>query len=221
MDLATICALPNFFFVRTGYAGRALRKLLTMCEIQASSSGNFFISIEDLKFEEYITAIVHLFLKVHEENNSPVSRAFCLLFSQLKLQGSKSLSALCPPVSGRDEHQDLSSTIKATLAASSGVAPSTKEPGSTNLPSLMTAAPVDLTSHVVGVHQNQPVGQESLILDQQAMPATNPGFQLDLPSWLQTDSKNTTMSDVDVLGFFDQGFGFDDLEMYNFDDISF
>ncbi|KAK5023594.1 hypothetical protein LTS07_009102 [Exophiala sideris] len=220
MDLDTLCALPNFFFVRTGYAGRALRKLLFICETQARASGEFLINIEDLKFDEYTSAIVQLFLKTHEENNSPISRAFCLLFSQIKLQGSKTLNSHCPPISGIDEHQDLSSTVTATLAAGSGASSTNGQvnPSSTDLPSTKNTAPINLTSHIVG---DQSINHESTVFGQQIMPAVDPGPQMDLPLWLQTDANNTAMSDVDVLQYFDQGFGFDDLEMFNFDDINF
>ncbi|KAI1608581.1 hypothetical protein EDD36DRAFT_103945 [Exophiala viscosa] len=221
MDLTTVCALPNFFFVRTGYAGRALRKLLSICETQTNSTGDFLIDIDDLKFDEYTAAIVQLFLKTHEENNSPVSRAFCLLFSQIKLQSSKTLTTHCFPMSGNDEHQDLSSTVTATLAAGSGAsssAPRSANPVGTDLLSTRANMPIDMTSRTVG---DQSISHESAALGQQTMPTINPGQQLDFPLWLQTDANNAAMSDVDVLQYFDQGFGFDDLEMYNFDDINF
>jgi hypothetical protein len=94
MDLDTACTVPNLFFVRTGYAARALRKLLNICDSQAEFEGSSHIDVRNLKFEEYLNSIIHLLVTVHSENNATIPRAFALVMTQIKTQAIESSKLL-------------------------------------------------------------------------------------------------------------------------------
>jgi hypothetical protein len=97
MEIESICALPNLFFVRTGYAARALLKLLNICDSQMEYEGRSHVNVQDLKFEHYMDTMIELLIEVQSRCSTHVAKAFRGVFSQIRNQGihsSKSLQAL-------------------------------------------------------------------------------------------------------------------------------
>jgi hypothetical protein len=117
IDIAEACTLPNLFFVRTGYAARALRKLLNICDSQAEFEGRSHIDIKDLKFEYYLDLIIALLGRVHSTSGSTTARAFGLVLLQIRTQAresSKLLSGLPNPknIDRAETYLDLAANIK-------------------------------------------------------------------------------------------------------------
>jgi hypothetical protein len=99
MDIDSVCALPNLFFVRTGYAARALLKLLNICDSQTEYEGRSHVNVQDLKFEHYMDTMIELLTEVQSRCSTHVAKAFWGVFTQIRNQGvhsSKSLQILKP-----------------------------------------------------------------------------------------------------------------------------
>ncbi|KIY02312.1 uncharacterized protein Z520_02450 [Fonsecaea multimorphosa CBS 102226] len=209
-DLASICTLPNIFFVRTGYAARALRKLLNICDSQAEFEGRSHIDVQDLKFEEYLTAIIDVLRRVHAQTNSIVARAFCLVLSQIKTQGlnsSRLLSVL--------KQADNAAAIRSAV-------------GPTPVPSMPSIERFDClhSDESQQSHETEPLAygfggltsvpptraqlpQEQTLLDAQT--------QAKSAQWLENDTDDAFMSGIDVLQWFEQDLAFDDPAAYDYD----
>ncbi|OAP56273.1 hypothetical protein AYL99_09452 [Fonsecaea erecta] len=210
MSLVSICSLPNIFLVRTGYAARALRKLLNICDSQAEFEGRSHIDVRDLKFEEYLTAIIDVLRRVHALSNSVVARAFCLVISQIKTHGLNSSRLL--------------STIKQTdntATSQSGVSPT-----------LVSSLPSDKRFDHPCVHadkNHQADRTESQAYDfgnLTSIPPTQPSqnqvpvdtqIQAESAQWLENDTDDAFMSGIDVLQWFEQNLAFDDPAAYAYD----
>ncbi|KAK6386776.1 hypothetical protein LTS17_000038 [Exophiala oligosperma] len=217
MDISTLATLPNFFLVRTGYAARALRKLLSICENQAALTGQFQINVKDLKFEEYMTSLIHLLARIHEETNAHVARAFCLVITQIKQHGLKSLkpsiftdcTAKLPQIDAQLEKEGFQG---------SGFGPSTTGP-----PKVATTASAisgkqmpsisEVSYGAVSAPPQMPLElQSSSWLDSTATGGS-------LPLW-QAGSFDAGMTGDD-LQWFEQDFPFDDIEMYPIEDPNY
>ncbi|KIW34911.1 uncharacterized protein PV07_01653 [Cladophialophora immunda] len=210
IGFASMCSLPNIFFVRTGYAARALRKLLNICDSQAEFEGRSHVDVRDLKFEEYLTAIIDVLRRVHAQNNSVVARAFCLVLSQIKTQGLNS-SKLLSAMKRADEAATTRSRVSPTSASSM---PSNER---FDLPCL----------HSDESQQSQRT--ESLTYDSgdlnSAPPPQLPHDQIPLDAqtqaksaqWLENDTDDAFMSGIDVLQWFEQDLAFDDPAAYDYD----
>ncbi|OQV00916.1 Fungal specific transcription factor domain-containing protein [Cladophialophora immunda] len=210
LRFASMCSLPNIFFVRTGYAARALRKLLNICDSQAEFEGRSHVDVRDLKFEEYLTAIIDVLRRVHAQNNSVVARAFCLVLSQIKTQGLNS-SKLLSAMKRADEAATTRSRVSPTSASSM---PSNER---FDLPCL----------HSDESQQSQRT--ESLTYDSgdlnSAPPPQLPHDQIPLDAqtqaksaqWLENDTDDAFMSGIDVLQWFEQDLAFDDPAAYDYD----
>jgi len=220
MDLTTLCTLPNFFLVRTGYAARALRKLLSICENQAALTGHFQINVQDLKFDEYMTSLIHLFARIHEENSHHVARAFCLVISQIKAHGLRSLkapnftNACIDDIREINEKLDKDSAARAGFTASNLKQPTLSIRNTARSEALMPQTPAMPGGLIAEPWQMAP-GQQSLGSFNSAAP------QPDLPLWLQGGTNDSTMSGDDVLQWFEHDFAFDDLEMYGRGDMNY
>ena len=199
MDVATACQLPNLFFVRTGYAARALRKLLNICDSQAEYEGHPHINVEDLKFEEYLDAIIALLGKVHTENNSTIARAFGLVLTQIKTQASTS-SKLLSLTKRANESQSVDPKFDPTSDFSIGSKESYEHPclqlGKVSEPSLL-GIPDTASYGSPGVLPEQPVSFSGPLLQQP---------HSDLNQWQQNAADDTFMSGIDVLQWFEQDF---------------
>ncbi|OAG36470.1 hypothetical protein AYO21_09363 [Fonsecaea monophora] len=210
MDLAILCSLPNVFFVRTGYAARALRKLLSICDSQAEFEGRSHIDVRDLKFEEYLTAIVDVLRRVYAQNNSVVARAFCLVLSQIQTQGLNS-SRLLAAMAQADPA--ASNKARAALTPASSMPPDER----VGLP-------------CIRAHESQQShGTDSLVYDSSNLNSVPPAplHHQQTPLGAQTQSQNTQMLEndmddafmggIDVLQWFGQDLAFDDTAGYDYD----
>ncbi|EXJ87163.1 hypothetical protein A1O3_04122 [Capronia epimyces CBS 606.96] len=185
MDLATVCALPNMFFVRTGYAAWALRKLSTICESQAQANGQFSLDTKDLKFEEYLSSFIELLAKVHAETGSQVVRAFYIVMTQIKAHAAAGKAGVneFPP---RCPERPASSHLKPVDSASQQLDPT---------------IPVD-AEPVILPPQSQLDGRTPYFLQQ------------GMPSWAQGGFDDSVMSSLEALQWLDQDFVFEDNPMY-------
>ncbi|EXJ62053.1 hypothetical protein A1O7_02486 [Cladophialophora yegresii CBS 114405] len=198
-DIATASTLPNLFFVRTGYAARALRKLLNICDSQAEYEGRSHIDVRDLKFEEYLNSIIALLAKVHSENNSTVARAFGLVLAQIKaqaLESSKLLSAVRLPgdSSGIDPKLDPDSTFSI----------GTKGPCDDPCYQLLGSAAVSRPDFATGTPFAAPP-----TLPIQPPPVAgplHPQAQVHPTPWQENDADDEFMTGIDVLQWFEQDF---------------
>ncbi|KIW19322.1 hypothetical protein PV08_03616 [Exophiala spinifera] len=216
MDISTLVTLPNFFLVRTGYAARALRKLLNICEHQGAVTGQFPINSKDLKFEEYMTSIIRLLARIHEETNSQVARAFYLVITQIKQHGIKShhfsLFANCPAMLPRiDTELDKEGFRDSGIALNST--------GRLGVATTVGAASGEQLHSVSQASYAIPDAPAQIPLEQQ-----NPSWfdssaaAGSLPSWQEAGTFDAGMS---YLQWFEQDFPFDDLEMYGMEDMSY
>ncbi|KAJ4536258.1 hypothetical protein HRR78_008512 [Exophiala dermatitidis] len=205
MNLTTLCALPNMFFVRTGYAAWALRKLLNVCESQPFAEGQFTINTEDLKFEEYLSALIETLARVCEQNNSHVVRAFYVVMTQIKAQASKSSDATNrADISTRDVQQILQTGC--VDGSQSGSAP-TKVSDSAS----QRSCPAENTNFRAS--NNEPIiSPQQLQLDAYLQSDQ----QLGVPSLVQANMDDSAMTGIEALQWFDQDFAFDDLQPYRF-----
>ncbi|KAL2428719.1 hypothetical protein ABEF95_005350 [Exophiala dermatitidis] len=205
MDLTTLCVLPNMFFVRTGYAAWALRKLLNVCESQPLAEGQFTISTEDLKFEEYLSALIETLARVSEQNNSHVVRAFYVVMTQIKAQASKTSNA--PDgvdISTREVQQVLQTGC--VNGSQPSTAP-TKSSGSVS----QRLRPAETTNF--GAPNTEPIiSSQQLQLDAYLQSDQ----QLGAPSLAQANMDDSAMTGIEALQWFDQDFAFDDLQPYRF-----
>lgn len=199
MDVATACTLPNLFFVRTGYAARALRKLLNICDSQAEFEGRSHINVEDLKFEEYLEAIIALLGKVHAENSSTVARAFGLVLTQIKTQAltSSKLLSMTKRANGTekvdpkfDPNSDFSIGVKEPYDHPCLQLGKISEPSMVDMPDTTSYGPP-------GSLPDQPASFDGSLLQQP---------QSDLNQWQQIDANDAFMSGIDVLQWFEQDF---------------
>jgi hypothetical protein len=218
MDVATVCTLPNFFFVRTGYAARALRKLLSICESQVAATGQPHIDMNDLKFDEYMNSLIELFAKVYAQNNSHVVRAFCCVLTQIKTQGLKSLRGYCfrdglhgGPDSLEPDNDPPSAPGLLTARLSGSTEYLSRTRAQLGLPDSHA-----LDESASGLPASLPVVQPSSFDAQ----TNDPAIQSDLSLWLQVDSSESAMSGTDMLQWFEQDFAFDDLDMLGLDGIN-
>lgn len=218
MDISTLATLPNLILVRTGYAARALRKLLSICENQAALTGQFQINVKDLKFEEYMTSLIHLFARIHEETNAHVARAFCLVITQIKQHGLKSLkpsmftdcTAKLPQIDAQLENEGFHGLgFGPTSMGQPGVATTASATSGKQMPS-MTEVSYGIASAPAQMPREQ---QNSNWFD-----STMAGGSALL--WQQAAPFDAGMTGDD-LQWFEQDFPFDDLEMYGVEDTSY
>ena len=234
LPVATACMVPNLFFVRTGYAARALRKLLNICDSQAEFEGKAHIDVRDLRFEEYLTKLISLLAKVHSENNATIPRAFGLVLMQIKsqaMQSSKLLQSIRPPEESGDtkkkeedpeatfslEPEDLNDprcplpTVTKRILSTTAT-PSTN-PSNTPFP---PAPPKGLTSNTSP-------------LPPRALPETylpfalplDPQLQMDPSQWHRADDQDDAfMTGIDVLQWFEQDFALDAAGLVEYDGVS-
>jgi hypothetical protein len=197
-DFAITCTLPNLFFVRTGYAARALRKLLNICDSQAEFEGRSHIDIQDLKFEEYLNSIIALLAAVHAENSATIPRAFYLVLTQIKTQAresSKLLSTIKPADDSVENNKmgDLPSTMSMR-----------SEPY--DHPCLLLEKTHDLThGNTVGTEISDLSGP----LPVQPSPLDgplHPQAYKDASQWQHNDQDDEFMTGIDVLQWFEQDF---------------
>ncbi|KAK5301830.1 hypothetical protein LTR14_000075 [Exophiala xenobiotica] len=220
MDLTALCTLPNFFLVRTGYAARALRKLLSICENQAALTGQFQINVQDLKFDEYMTSLIHLFARIHEENSQHVARAFCLVISQIKAHGLRSLkapdftNACMDDIRESNEKFDKDSAALRGFATTSVGQPTLSIGNTARTDASMPPAPT-FSAGLTTEPWQMALGQPSFGAFDSAAPLP------DLPLWLQVAANDSTMSGEDVLQWFEHDFAFDDLEMYGIGNMNY
>jgi hypothetical protein len=197
MDLAMACALPNLFFVRTGYAARALRKLLNICDSQAEYEGRSHMDVRDLKFEEYLNSIITLLGRVHSENNSTVARAFGLVLAQIKaqaLESSKLLSTIKLPDDG--------SSINPKFDPNSNFSIGSRGPYDHPCLQLGKIEAVSQPDYQSGAPFVAP-----LTVPGQAPPVIgplHPQAQIDMSQWPQNDASDAFMTGIDVLQWFEQ-----------------
>ena len=221
MDLGTLCTLPNLFFVRTGYAARSLRKLLTICESQARAGGQFRIDTKDLKFVEYMTSLADVFSKVHAANNSQVARAFSMVLSQMRAQalkpsgmppgvGISELGISDDPPSARSQTNTKTRTRQLSMPQ---VLPSQLRTGEGG------SGPVYLTNDLPYYATSQP---QNMPLPQQDFdPSINFGSQPQTASWFQGEVGDSYMTGLDVLQWFGQDFMFDGVSTFGYDDTTY
>lgn len=215
MDLKTLCALPNMFFVRTGYAAWALRKLLRICRCQTHAKGQFSIGIEDLKFEQYLTPLIELLARVHAQNNSHVVRAFYIVMTQIKAQELKS---------SKDPHSEgFAAEIPKAMPRNDGFsvhhAPH-RRPLSSSIDTPSTSESQRL--HPTGGVDHGALGPESAISFEQVQldAPIQQAPQQDLPLWIPGDFDPSVMASIEALQWLDQDFAFEDVPMYGIDDIN-
>lgn len=218
MSLPTLCILPNLFYVRTGYAARTLRKLLNICESQAEVAGQSNISIADLRFEEYMDLLIHLFAKVHAENSSHIVRAFCMVLTQIKAQGLK----LSKPGTFFDCTKDTTSKIDPGSTASSSSTPLLTRQSDAP-PNELSMSDMQHPGFISDLPLFQPSGQPSNPSPGQQLVGipVEMAFQPDLPVWLQNEPNDFAMTGNDFFQWFQQDFTFDDLEQFDRDDLTF
>ncbi|KIW87089.1 uncharacterized protein Z519_12386 [Cladophialophora bantiana CBS 173.52] len=210
MGLPSLCNLPNIFFVRTGYAARALRKLLNICDSQAEFEGRSQIDVRDLKFEEYLTSIIDLLRRVHTQNNSVVARAFCLVLSQIKAQGLNS-SRLLSAMKQADNTATTGSRVSPSSASSM---PSNER---FDLPCLRTDErqqphQTEFLDYSSVNPTGAPPAQSS-----HSQTSLEPHTQTKDAQWLQNDTDDAFMSGIDVLQWFEQDLAFDDPGAFDYD----
>ena len=198
LDVATACTLPNLFFVRTGYAARALRKLLNICDSQAEFEGRSHIDVKDLKFEEYLNAIIALLSRIHAESSSTVARAFGMVLTQIltqALESSKLLSSI--------KRVDKSNGVDANFDPDSDFLIGSKEPF--NHPCLQLGRipdPQPSDAHADTIYGDpDTLGSQNVAVE---APPHQPGF--DATQWQSNDSNDAFMSGIDVLQWFEQDF---------------
>jgi len=210
MGLASICTLPNIFFVRTGYAARALRKLLNICDSQAEFEGRSHIDVRDLKFEEYLTAIIDVLKRVHAQNNSVVARAFCLMLSHVRTQGlnsSRLLSAMKQTEKAETTRSRVSPTPVSSLPSNGRL-----DPPCLRSDESQQSHPTESLAYDFGDMTSGPPAQ--LPHDRTHLDAQT---QTKNAQWLENDTDDAFMSGIDVLQWFEQDLAFDDPAAYDFD----
>lgn len=213
MDLVAICTLPNLFFVRTGYAARALRKLLNICANQVHLAEKLRFNIRDLKFDEYLDSIVDLLAKVHTQTNSQVARAFCMVLKQIKTQGLGSLKLHCG-AQGADDSSYIN------MGGDTGSLPAAMLTDTSNSSANAQANTTIQETHQPSVYNTF---DETITVSnqQQTMnPPLNALFQADGSLGPAAEAGDSFMTGFDMLQWFGQDFGFDETGMYA-DDMNF
>ncbi|KIX04484.1 uncharacterized protein Z518_05354 [Rhinocladiella mackenziei CBS 650.93] len=210
MEFATLCTLPNLFFVRTGYAARALRKLLSICETQTLVKGQIPIDIKDLKFEDYMDSLIALLSKIHEANHSQVARAFGMVLKQIRAQDTDPSTIVC---GHPQQNPDVDTRQPESLAAPPLLATGQSHPPPTHGEQIYMP-PSDLNSFSIDLTSNASSSRQQQHLDAPLAP----NLQSTVPPFLQHDMSDSLMSDIDILQWFEQDFQFDDLEMYQQND---
>jgi len=85
MDIAESRSLPNLFFVRTGYAAKALKKMTEIWEDQTRLGGHAYPL--DLKFDYYMDALIERLSRVGHENKRVIANSFMLLLKSIRTEG--------------------------------------------------------------------------------------------------------------------------------------
>lgn len=213
MDLSTLCVLPNLFFVRTGYAARALRKLLTICETQARAGAQFRIDAKDLKFVEYMTSLVDTFKKVHAANNSQVARAFSVVLGQMRAQAMKEPSV--PAGIGLSEDQ-ANEAIQRTTKPRMNSQPM-PQPLSSNI------LPRDHALPVYPANQMPFLPSSSTTNTQTHQPVfDNPNnfdSPINVPIWYPNEANDSYMTGIEQ--WFGQDFMFDGVSTFGYEDVNY
>lgn len=213
MELSTLCVLPNLYFVRTGYAARALRKLLTICETQARAGAQFRIDAKDLKFVEYMTSLVDTFKKVHAANNSQVARAFSVVLGQMRAQAMKEPSV--PPGVGLSEDPANESTQRTTKPRTnsqplpqllpSNILPQDHGPlvyPTNHIPFLPSSNTTNIQTHQQGFDN-----------------PSNFDSPINVPIWYPNETNDSYMTGIEQ--WFGQDFMFDGVSTFGYEDINY
>lgn len=210
MDLTMLCVLPNLYFVRTGYAARALRKLLTICETQARAGAQFQIDAKDLKFVEYMTSLVDTFKRVHAANNSQVARAFSVVLSQMKAQAMKEPGI----AAGVGPSEDL---IKDTEQRATRPRMNSQPAPQPQLPNILpqnpslsftTPMPYFAPNNLPNIQTQHHQGLDNPI---------NFESPVNVPIWYPNEANDSYMSGIDVLQWYGQDFMFDGVSTFGYD----
>lgn len=210
MDVATISTLPNLFIVRTGYAARALRKLLHLCESHAEMEGKLYIEIRDLKFEEYMNSIIDLLTKVHDETNSTISIGFCMVLKQLRAQGLKSSKFYSAAKHAGSATQQNKQTTQ-TLFNETVVAEKSTFPGTGQIP-----APVQEPYQIGNTNLNSICLPDTFANQQQGLATNIDNSQL---TWGQ-DDLNNSWANMEILHMVQQDLMYDEFGMYGDDGMN-
>jgi hypothetical protein len=223
MDLGTLCVLPNLYFVRTGYAARALRKLLTICETQARAGAQFRIDAKDLKFVEYMTSLVDTFKKVHAANNSQVARAFSMVLSQMRAQAMKEPSVTEGVGVSEDPADDIVQSSRRPRINSQPTPQPTPQPTSHPLSSNIlpreTSLPIYPANPMPFYASNNP---PNLQTHQQGFDnPTNFDSPINVPVWYPSETSDSYMTGIDVLQWFGQDFMFDGVSTFGYEDTNY
>lgn len=216
MDLSTLCVLPNLYFVRTGYAARALRKLLTICETQARAGAQFQIDSKDLRFVEYMTSLIDAFKRVHAANNSQVARAFSVVLSQMKAQAMKEPNI----AAGVGPPEDLiNDTHQRTRRPRIDSQP-TSQPPTTNILSSDSSLPLYPTNPM----PFYPPNNLPNIQTQHPQRLDNPisfDSPVNMPIWYPSEANDSYMSGIDVSQWYGQDFMFDGVSTFGYDHANY
>lgn len=215
MDLGTLCVVPNLYFVRTGYAARALRKLLTICETQARAGAQFRIDAKDLKFVEYMTSLVDTFKKVHAANNSQVARAFSGVLSQMRAQAMKEPSI---PTGVGVSEDPVNDNIQRTRRPRMNSQP-TSQPLSSNILTRDPSLPIYPANPIPFYASGNPPNIQT-----QLQGFDNPNnfdSPSNVPIWYQSETNDSYMTGIDVSQWFGQDFMFDGVSTFGYEDANY